>query len=170
MQNRASSLFPLLIILVAVSLLACQEPASAETTVDRVLVIKNEKKLVLLSNGTEVKSYRVALGRKDGAKVRQGDHRTPEGVYLLDRRNVKSRFYRALHISYPNGDDRARAHRSGAAPGGDIMIHGLPKGFADLGDLHAERNWTKGCIALTNVQMDEIWRLVRDGTPIEIVP
>ena len=145
-------------------------PVAAGTDVDRVRVVKSEQRLILLSGGEAVKSYWVALGRKDGAKERAGDHRTPEGVYLLDRRNAKSRYYRSLHISYPNGADLARAHRSGLPPGGDIMLHGLPPGFADLGAWHAERNWTKGCIAVTNAEMDEIWRLVKDGTPIEIVP
>jgi murein L,D-transpeptidase YafK len=138
---------------------------------DRVLVVKNERKLYLLCNGGILKSYRVALGRQPaGHKVCQGDCRTPEGSYILDRRDAHSRFYHSIHISYPGCQDIATAKKKGVNPGKDIMIHGLPRGFEELGELQAERDWTKGCIAVSNAQMDEIWRLVPDGTPIETRP
>ncbi|WP_298267586.1 L,D-transpeptidase family protein [Geobacter sp.] len=139
--------------------------------VDRVLVYKS-KRLMELRNGSEViRSYRVALGRNPvGRKVRAGDCRTPEGIYRLDRRSAASRFYRSIHISYPNAADRAAARKLGVAPGGDIMIHGLPKGFEDLEEWHVITDWTKGCIAVTNAEISEVWRLVPDGTPIEIKP
>ncbi len=137
---------------------------------DKVLIIKNEKRLVLLSNGEVLKSYPVSLGRTPGKKVRRGDGKTPEGRYFIDHRNPASRFYKALHISYPNASDVRDAAAAGVSPGGQIMIHGLPEGYEDLGSAHACRNWTRGCIAVSNAEMDEIWRLVPDGTPVEITP
>ncbi len=137
---------------------------------DKVLIIKNERRLVLLSKGEMLKSYPVSLGRTPGTKVRRGDGKTPEGRYLIDRRNPASRFYKALHISYPNPSDIRDAKAAGVPPGGQIMIHGLPKDFEDLGSSHACLNWTRGCIAVSNAEMDEIWRLVPDGTPVEITP
>ena len=138
---------------------------------DRVLVVKKERTLVLLDHGEILKKYKISLGADPtGPKNRQGDHKTPEGNYILDRRNEHSHFYRSLHISYPNADDRARAAKSGVDPGGDIMLHGLPNGFGWLGSTDRLRDWTDGCIAVTNEEMDEIWRAVADGTPIEIDP
>jgi murein L,D-transpeptidase YafK len=139
--------------------------------VDRVVVYKQERRLVLLSQGKELKSYRVALGGEPkGPKTRQGDHRTPEGLYVLDSRNANSHFYKAFHISYPNSKEIASARRLGFNPGGDIMLHGLPKEYAFVGKAHALHDWTDGCIAVSNEEMDEIWTLVRVGTPIEIRP
>jgi murein L,D-transpeptidase YafK len=113
----------------------------------------------------------VALGGTPvGAKEQQGDHKTPEGRYILDRRNAKSRFYKSIHVSYPNEQDKERAARRGVSPGGDIMIHGLPNGFGWLGATHRAQDWTDGCVAVTNQEIDEIWELVPDGTPIEIRP
>ncbi|MFI5110178.1 MAG: murein L,D-transpeptidase family protein [Terriglobales bacterium] len=139
--------------------------------VDRVVVYKHERRLVLLSQGKEMHSYKVALGSEPvGPKTRQGDHRTPEGVYTLDSRNPNSHFYQAFHISYPNSKDIATAKKLGVSPGGDIMLHGLPKEYAWVGKAHVLHDWTNGCIAVTNEEMDEIWKLVRVGTPIEIQP
>jgi len=138
---------------------------------DQVIVLKKERTLELMSHGKVLKTYKVALGRDPvGPKLRQGDHRTPEGTYILDRRNASSRFYRSIHISYPNSQDRAEAAKLGASPGGDVMIHGLPNGFGWLGSLHRRMDWTDGCVAVTNEEMDEIWRAVPDGTPVEIRP
>lgn len=138
---------------------------------DRVLVLKNERRMILMNNGAILRSYKVALGRQPiGRKIRQGDGRTPEGKYFLDHRNARSRFYRSIHISYPNCRDIANAKKRGVNPGEGIMIHGLPRGFEDLADVHTQRNWTKGCIAVSNKEMDEIWAMVPDGTPIEIRP
>jgi murein L,D-transpeptidase YafK len=139
--------------------------------VDRVVVCKHERKLVLLSRGKEVRSYRVALGAAPtGAKSRRGDHRTPEGLYVLDSRNPNSQFYKAFHISYPNSTDIVASKKLGVSPGGDIMLHGLPKAYAWVGKAHTLHDWTDGCIAVTDEEMDEIWKLVRVGTPIEIKP
>ena len=136
-----------------------------------VIVYKHDRELVLLSQGREVKSYRVALGGEPvGAKTRQGDHRTPEGSYVLDSRNPHSRYYKAYHISYPNAQEMANARKLGVSVGGDIMLHGLPKDYAGVGKAHTLHDWTDGCIAVTNEEMDELWRLIRVGTPIDIKP
>ena len=138
---------------------------------DRVVVLKKERIMMLLRDGEVLKRYKVALGRQPfGHKSQQGDYRTPEGTYTVDSRTARSKFHRALHISYPNAADIAAARKNGTDPGGDVMIHGLPKGFEDLAELHTTRNWTKGCIAVSNAEIDEIWRLVPDGTSIEIRP
>ena len=144
---------------------------AAPLAADRVLVLKSERRLLLLAGDAVVRAYRIALGREPrGRKTREGDGRTPEGLYRLDWRNPRSRYHRAIHISYPNRGDRARARGFGVAPGGDIMIHGLPNGLGAVGADHAKWDWTEGCIAVTNEEMDEIWRAVADGTEIEIRP
>jgi len=138
---------------------------------DRVVVHKKERTLELFKNGLSFRKYKIALGAQPaGPKTQEGDHKTPEGVYVIDRRNEHSKFYRALHISYPNADDQSRAERLGVSPEGDIMIHGLPNGFGWLGASHRMKDWTDGCIAVTDKEMDEIWQLVPDGTSIEIAP
>jgi murein L,D-transpeptidase YafK len=134
--------------------------------VNRVVVNKARREMLLLSGESVVRSYRIALGRDPiGHKEREGDGRTPEGRYTIDRRNPKSRYYLSLHISYPNASDLDRARALGVDPGGDIMIHGLKPGVA-----HPESDWTQGCIAVADAEMDEIWDLVVDGTPVEINP
>lgn len=138
---------------------------------DRVLVLKGERELQLLAGTRVLRSYRVALGSSpEGPKRRQGDGRTPEGHFVLDWRNPDSSFHRSINISYPGPADRARASALGIDPGGDIMIHGLPNGRGWIGADHASLDWTEGCIAVTNDEMDEIWAMVDDGTPIEIRP
>jgi len=118
-----------------------------------------------------VKTYKIALGGDPiGPKTRQGDHKTPEGIYILDRRNAHSQFHKAIHVSYPNDRDRAAARAKGVSPGGDVFVHGLPNGFGYVGAAHRLKDWTDGCIAVTNEEIDEIWKSVADGTPIEIRP
>src|ERR1700693_1683131 len=137
--------------------------------VDRVLVLKSRHELTLFHDDQPLKTYRVSLGRGPSApKSREGDHPTPEGRYILDYRNPGSRFHRSIHVSYPNAADIERARQLGAAPGGAIMVHGLPEVLHWLGKLQRLVDWTDGCIAVTNEEMDEIWRRVPDGTPIEI--
>lgn len=139
--------------------------------VDRVLVLKSERILRLLSDGRVVRQYNVALGANPvGHKEREGDERTPEGVYLLDWRNPKSSYHLSIHISYPNAEDRQRAAARGDDPGGLIMIHGQPNSLGSKVAIPASYDWTNGCIAVTNAEMDEIWNLVPDMTPIEIRP
>lgn len=138
---------------------------------DRVVVLKKEHTLQLWNQGKIVKSYKVALGGDPvGPKTRQGDHKTPEGTYVLDSRNAHSQFYKSIHISYPSARDREVAHRNALAPGGDVFVHGLPNGYGWIGASHRLKDWTDGCIAVTNDEMDEIWQAVANGTPIEIRP
>jgi murein L,D-transpeptidase YafK len=145
--------------------------AAALPKVDKVVVLKSERKLLLFSNGTAVRTYRVALGKNPtGPKLQVGDHRTPEGIYVIDSRNPQSQYHRSLHVSYPNAEDRARARRLGKNPGGDIFIHGLPNGQGWIGKAHVVTDWTLGCIAVTNAEIEEIWQMVPNGTPIEIRP
>lgn len=125
----------------------------------------------LLAGGKVIRTYKVALGRGGlGPKEREGDGRTPEGHYIIDSRNSSSAYHRSLHVSYPNAEDRRRTARLGVAPGGDIMIHGLPNGMGWLGASHRLYDWTLGCIAVTDPEIDEIWKMVAVGTPVEIRP
>ena len=145
--------------------------ASALPKADELIVIKSERKLMLMRQGSVLRTYRVALGIKPvGHKQQRGDERTPEGEYVIDARKPDSRFHRALHISYPNEQDRESARARGVAPGGSIMIHGLPPERAKLGKDHYLWDWTNGCIAVSNQEMDEIWEAVDVGTPISIRP
>lgn len=138
---------------------------------DHVLVLKKQRTLELLNHGRVLKSYKVALGADPiGPKTRQGDHKTPEGIYILDSRNVHSQFYKSIHISYPNASDRAAARARGVSPGGDVFVHGLPNGYRSVGASHRLKDWTDGCIAVTDEEIDEIWAAVGNGTPIEIRP
>ncbi len=143
------------------------KPAKA----DLVIVRKAARSLELLEAGRVIASYRIALGRApDGPKRQEGDGRTPEGVYTLDWRNANSNFHRSLHISYPRAWDDLRALRWGVSPGGEIMLHGLPNGVSAARVGHPYVDWTDGCIALTNEEIDEIWARVDDGTTIIIYP
>jgi murein L,D-transpeptidase YafK len=139
--------------------------------VDLVIVRKAARSLQLMRAGRVVKTYRVALGRDPaGPKRKEGDGRTPEGVYTLDWRNSSSAFHRSIHVSYPRAGDEHHALRWGVPAGGLIMLHGLPNGVPAERVGHPEIDWTDGCIALTNDEIDEIWSLVEDGTTIIIYP
>lgn len=145
-------------------------PPAVQGQADRIVVEKAARQMHLMRDGTVLKTYRIALGRDPiGHKRQEGDSRTPEGVYTIDTRNPESRFHLSLRVSYPNAADRQQAAMRGVAPGGDIFIHGLPNGAAAQ-FLYAGRDWTDGCIAVTNAEIREIWAAVRDGTPIEIRP
>ena len=138
--------------------------------VDLVLVEKSERRLQLIGGGKILRSYTIALGGEPvGHKHQEGDERTPEGRYILDWRNPDSVAHRSIHISYPNADDIAAARTRGVDPGGFIMIHGQPNGFGWAGPLLQMVDWTDGCIAVRDSDMDEIWANVADGTPIEIM-
>jgi murein L,D-transpeptidase YafK len=127
--------------------------------------------MTLLAKGQILRTYGVALGRGPARpKDHQGDHKTPERDYLIDQKNMQSRFHLALHVSYPNTADRNRAHNDGVDPGGAIMIHGVENRFAWLGFPLRHVDWTDGCIAITNPEIEEIWRLVPVATPVEIKP
>jgi murein L,D-transpeptidase YafK len=136
---------------------------------DLVLILKKDHVMKLLAGGKVIRTYKVALGRGGLApKEREGDGRTPEGHYVIDTRNAASHYHEALHVSYPNAADSARAAKLGVSPGGAIMIHGLPNGMAWVGSAHRLYDWTLGCIAVTDAEIDEIWNLVPVGTPVEI--
>jgi murein L,D-transpeptidase YafK len=138
---------------------------------DLVMVEKSARRLYLIHKGFIFRSYRIALGyRPNQTKMREGDGRTPEGVYLIDAHNPNSNFHLSLHISYPNSRDMAQAAALGTSPGGMIMIHGLPNGASAAQVQHPSRDWTNGCIAVSNEEIEEIWRFVDDGTPIIIRP
>jgi len=148
-----------------------QSAAASPERADHVLVIKHEHILQLTRDGRVLKEYKIALGESPvGPKTQQGDHKTPEGQYVLDSRNSKSQFYKSLHISYPTSDQRMAARQRGLSPGGDVFVHGLPNGYRAIGAAHRLRDWTDGCIAVTDEEMDEIWLAVPPGTPIEIRP
>lgn len=138
---------------------------------DLVTVDKSDRQLKLWRKGRQLAAFPVALGGNPvGHKQQEGDERTPEGRYVIDWRNAKSGYFLSLHISYPDKADRARAASAGVSPGGDIMIHGQPNGYAATGAALQKFDWTNGCIAVTNAHMKTIWDAVPDGTTIEIAP
>jgi len=145
--------------------------AAAQSRATSIVVEKQARQLSLLQGDRIIKTYRASLGGNPiGHKQREGDSRTPEGNYSIDSKNSRSRFHLALHISFPDAADRARAAQNAVPPGSDIMVHGLPNGLGWLSGLHLFRDWTDGCIAVTNAEMEEIWALVETGTPIQIKP
>ncbi|WP_078120630.1 L,D-transpeptidase family protein [Thiosocius teredinicola] len=139
--------------------------------VDHVVVYKAERTMQLLAKGKVVKTYAIGLGDDPfGHKQQEGDERTPEGNYVIDYRNPQSGYHLSLHISYPNARDKANAKKAGVDPGGMIMIHGLPNGYGWAKHFFAGRDWTDGCIAVNNEEIEEIGQLVANGTPITIHP
>jgi murein L,D-transpeptidase YafK len=138
---------------------------------DKILIEKKARRLMLISKGEVIKTYKIALGGDPiGPKEREGDSKTPEGSYVIDSRNKDSHYHRSLHISYPNERDNKRARELGVSPGGNIMIHGIKKGFSWVGDAHTEIDWTKGCIAVTDEEIEEIDKVTPNGTIVEIRP
>lgn len=159
------------ILALALATLGAAELTDASSTIDLVKVDKSDRLLSLFSRGKVVAKFHVALGRNPiGHKQREGDRRTPEGRYVLDFRKRDSAFFRAIHISYPNRTDVRNARRLGVSAGGAIMIHGQPNGLESLAAVTQRSDWTDGCIALTNEDMQKVWDLVPMPTPIEIVP
>ena len=138
---------------------------------DRVVVNKRERQLLVLRGERVLDAFTIALGRYPvGHKLAEGDQRTPEGAYTLDSKLADSKFYRAIHISYPSSGDVRRSRFLGLRPGGAIMIHGLPDGWSASSVGHPVLDWTNGCIAVTNREMDRLWARIDAGTPIEIHP
>ena len=156
-----------------ISLLLVMQAANGASAqkADAVLVIKGESRLYLMNKGKRSESFHVTFGAEPtGHKQVRGDERTPEGHYTLGYKNSSSKFYKSIHISYPNAKDRENARRLGVDPGGDIMIHGQANGWEWASPLVQLFSWTDGCIALTNRDMDRVWAAVDPGTPIEIRP
>ncbi|MGB8131799.1 MAG: L,D-transpeptidase family protein [Candidatus Angelobacter sp.] len=156
-----------IVLILGLHLAAIAAPVQA----DKIVILKSARTMTLLSGGKVLKIYKVALGSVPiGPKRVEGDHKTPEGDYIIDAKNSHSQFDLSLHISYPSAADQQRARSLGARPGGAIMIHGLARPFAYLGVLHRQVDWTDGCIAVTNAEIEEIWKLVPVGTTVEIRP
>jgi murein L,D-transpeptidase YafK len=157
-------------VLAAALKLPGQQPAPMQRA-DSILILKKDHVMELLAGGKAIRTYKVALGRGGLApKEREGDGRTPEGHYTIDAKNAASHYHKALHVSYPDAEDRKRAAKLGLSPGGAIMIHGLPNGMGWLGAAHRLYDWTLGCIAVTDEEIDEVFELVPVGTPVEIRP
>ncbi|OLF56041.1 murein L,D-transpeptidase family protein [Pseudomonas chlororaphis] len=164
-----------LLALFCFSVVAVSQASTVETldgkVIEKVLVLKSAHQLQLINDGKPLKTYRISLGKQPrGAKLMEGDKRTPEGFYWLDWRKTSDRFNLAMHISYPNISDAARSRREGVEPGGMIMIHGTPDSEDYPEQYFHTLDWTDGCIAMRNVDMREVWGLVPDGTMIEIRP
>ncbi|MEO5714063.1 MAG: L,D-transpeptidase family protein [Luteolibacter sp.] len=168
-----------LVILIAIAVLGSAwlcanhnwQPLGHGAKADRILVEKGLRKLTLFSGAKPIKTYSVSLGREPvGPKSHEDDNRTPEGNYTIDGRNDASSYHLALHISYPDKHDQSEAAKRGLSPGGDVMIHGIVNGYGGIGAFHRCRDWTSGCVAVTNFEIDEIWRAVPNGVRIEIRP
>ena len=160
---------PFVVLIFSSTLLG--QSAVDSVKIDSVLILKKDHLLELISGGKVIRTYHVALGRGGLApKQKEGDARTPEGHYVIDARNASSHYHKALHISYPNAEDHNRAAKMGVSPGGAIMIHGLPNGMGFIGSAHRLYDWTLGCIAVTDDEINEIWQMVPVGTPVEIQP
>jgi murein L,D-transpeptidase YafK len=172
-QKIALLLSSLLVVLASSQVQASSNQSFINKTskVDLVVVNKSASRMSIMRDGKTIKSYLIAMGdAPNGHKLKEGDQRTPQGRYFLDYKKSDSAFYKSIHISYPNEEDRLRADALGISPGGMIMIHGEnPK--STLPPEEAQKyNWTNGCIAVTNKEMDELWRMIEPGTPIEIWP
>ena len=168
-----------LLLVVAAFVLCCVyiyahhnwNPLPIGTEIDRIVVEKSARKLSIFADGKKLKNYRVALGHNPvGAKEQEGDMKTPEGLYWIDWRNPKSDYHLSLHVSYPSEQDNARAAERGVNAGFDIMIHGIANGDGWIGAFHRFHDWTAGCIALTDEEIEELYRVTPDWTPIEIRP
>jgi murein L,D-transpeptidase YafK len=164
-------LFALICISLSLATQANSTPNLKSAVIDKVLVVKSERKLHLISKGDTLKSYRISLGKQPvGAKQREGDLRTPEGFYWIDWRKPSDNFNLSMHISYPNARDQAQARSKGVPAGGMIMIHGTPVDEEYPEWYFHTLDWTEGCIAMKNTDMREVWSSVKDGTLIEIRP
>ncbi|GAA5214085.1 murein L,D-transpeptidase family protein [Corallincola platygyrae] len=159
-------LWPLLALAVVTTLLTFDVLAAKA---DHVVVVKSKREMTLYQGDNPLKTYHIALGgNPKGHKQQEGDQRTPEGTYTLDYVKEDSAFYRSMHVSYPNAEDKANAKAKGVSPGGFIMVHGQRNWLGWLAPIAQRFNWTNGCVAITNDEMDEFLSLVPVGTPITI--
>lgn len=158
-------------LLIALSCLYTTAQAGTFPVADKVVIEKGDRKLHLLKDGEKFRTFNIALGiRPIGDKEVEGDFRTPEGRYLLDRRNPDSDYFLSIHISYPNAEDIRQARLRGEPPGGAIMIHGQPNNPNQTEAYYRSQDWTNGCIAVSNSDMIDIWLMTSPNTPIEILP
>ncbi len=170
-NHQGSNLLTVALFLASGLIALASSPLPPGTRADLIVVEKANRVLTAFANGKILRNYKIALGRAPvGAKEREGDNRTPEGEFIIDSRLEKSGYHRALHISYPRPSDIARAKAGGYQPGGAIMIHGIKNGFGWLGSLHTKSDWTRGCIAVTNPEIEELWRIAPNGTRVQIKP
>jgi murein L,D-transpeptidase YafK len=172
---KRTIIFPVLIVVCALAIYLYAHhnwnSLPVGTTIDHILVEKSARRLSIFQKANQIKSYRIALGRNPlGTKQEEGDMKTPEGIYKIDGRNPQSSFHLALHISYPSDEDGKRAAACGVPAGFDIMIHGIQNGRGWIGAFHRWNDWTAGCIAVTDEEIEELWRVTPDGTTIEIRP
>ena len=164
-----AGLFLGLALLLSPVTVEAEDPAAPRP--DRIVIKKAERRMLLMKDNHVLHVFEIALGdQPEGDKLEEGDWRTPEGRYVIDWRNDRSRFYKSLHISYPNPRDIQESAAAGVNPGGLIMIHGHPPEAQTNPGEYAGKDWTNGCIALQNDDMDVVWSLVADGTPIDILP
>jgi murein L,D-transpeptidase YafK len=173
MNKSRSLLFTTAFIIIIFSIynLYPEEKLARGKTVDSLVILKSERKLVVYSQGQQLKTYSIALGKNPvGPKEFEGDGKTPEGSYLVTGKNPESGYHRNLGISYPDTEDIGRANRLKLSPGGDIKIHGLRNGLGFIGKFHRWFDWTNGCIAVTNEEIEELFMTVRIGAKIEIRP
>ena len=168
---RMAGVHKIALIIILILLFSSTGFTSTRAQADLIVVEKAKRTMILMSGNKVLKIYLVALGgHPDGPKERQGDRKTPEGLYVIESKNARSQFHLSLRISYPNAIDREHARKLGVSPGGDIFIHGLAPSFSSIGALHRKVDWTDGCIAVTNQEIEEIWKLVPVGTRVEIKP
>lgn len=143
----------------------------SDAKVDKLILKKNKRELSVFYQGKLLKTYHVSLGRNPkGHKQKEGDKKTPEGLYFIDSKNPQSGYHRNLGVSYPNKEDILNAKNAGVDPGGEIKIHGLRNGLGFIGKFHWWFDWTAGCIALTDQEIDELYRAVEMRSPILIQP
>lgn len=173
-KSRLTTLAVLLMLIPCVGVAYYYWPVDhidPDAQITKVIVRKSERRLEVFSGETIIATYSVSVGaRSEGDKRCRGDNRTPEGTYVLNWRNPQSVAYKSFHISYPNSEDHTEAAKQGCTPGGNIMVHGLPKNRSHLGRFHRFTYRTRGCIAVSNKVMDQLWNVVPIGTPIEIRP
>lgn len=170
-RGRVAGIMVTLLLTLVAGTASTAAMASNLEMADRVVVHKAERKLMLMRGDRVLKAFNVALGLSPkGPKQHEGDFRTPEGNYLLSSRNPNSDFFLAIQVSYPGPDDLRRAAEAGVAPGGKIMIHGQPNRPNRTPEYYRTRDWTNGCIAVSNEDMVDIWLMTPDNTPIQILP
>jgi len=171
--NRRNLVKSLCLSFAAAASIGVSSGAAADqlTAADRIVVRKSERKLYLYRGDRLLGTYRIALGLNPrGPKEQEHDFRTPEGHYVLARRNTHSDYFLSIQVSYPNKEDELRAHKNHVEPGGAIMIHGLPNTLHHTAAYYASADWTDGCIALSNSDMVEVWMRTQDDIPIDIYP
>lgn len=170
---RYRFMYAFLIGYFSLSTLSCtaDNPLPGDVKMDSIVIIKHKREMQVYSKQVLVKTYKIALGKQpSGAKKIQGDMRTPEGLYHINSKNPNSGYFKNLGISYPNAKDKIVAAKLGKPPGGDIKIHGLPNGQGYIGSLHRLKDWTHGCIAVTNDEMNELYQSIIVGTVVYILP